>query len=178
MLGLLPAISGSVTRCDSMAYVAQQRAFDPLYPVTVREVVAMGTMRGWGFLGRRKAIGEAMEAVKVTDLADAPFRSLSEGQKQRVLLARMITSGARLALLDEPTAAMDAVAEREAMELLVSLQERYSMSLVVVSHHLPVALGCANRVLFLDRDGDSVVCGTPGEVSADPRFRARYGDAL
>ncbi|MFT5681880.1 MAG: zinc transport system ATP-binding protein [Myxococcota bacterium] len=177
-LGLLPAISGTVTHCGSLAYVAQQRAFDPLYPVTVREVVAMGTMRGWGFLRRGSDTSEAMEAVGVTALAEQPFRALSEGQKQRVLLARMITSGARLALLDEPTAAMDAVAEREAMALLVRLQKRYAMSVVVVSHHLPVALGYADRVLFLDRDGGTVVCGTPAEVAADDRFRTRYGDTL
>ena len=177
-LGLLPAISGSVTTCEKLAYVAQQRTFDPLYPVTVREVVTMGTSRGWGFLGRRRDISEALEAVGITALAGQPFRALSEGQKQRVLLARMIASGARLALLDEPTAAMDAVAEREAMALLVGLQKRYAMSLVVVSHHLPVALSNADRVLFLDRDGGAVVCGTPAEVSADARFRTRYGDTL
>ncbi|MCB9741416.1 MAG: ATP-binding cassette domain-containing protein [Alphaproteobacteria bacterium] len=183
LLGLLPAVSGAVVRGDTqVAYVGQRSQLDPLYPLPVAEVVAQGALRGWSFLrpqlSQPPGVAEALEAVGATDLAKRGFRTLSEGQKQRVLLARMVASGAQVALLDEPTAAMDAVAEREAMELLNRLRERFNLAVVVVSHHLSGTLPLANRALFVDPDHQAVVVGEVPEVCAHPAFRARYGEAL
>ena len=180
VLGLHPALGGTHWVDPAVAYVAQRRAFDGLYPVTVEQVVIMGATRGlrgvlpWA--GPSKAdVTEALEAVDAQDLRRRTFRSLSEGQKQRVLLARMVASKARIALLDEPTAAMDQVAEQAALDLLAQLRARYGMALMVVSHHLTVALAQADRVLFLDPDRGAVVHGPTAEVCADPHFRQRYG---
>ncbi len=180
VLGLLPSLGGSFTVSPSVAYVAQRRAFDPLYPVTVEQVVAMGTMRGpmgsLPFMGPGSdEVSQALDAVGAGPLRGRTFRSLSEGQKQRVLLARMVVSKATLAFLDEPTAAMDQVAEKASMALLVELRERYGMALMVVSHHLPVALSQADQVLFLDPDHGSVVQGPPELVCEHPDFLRRYG---
>ena len=181
-LGLVPALGG---RCafpegrEGVAYVAQRMAFDDLFPVQVHEVVAMGTLRGWSFLspGRRSpTVRQAMEAVGVGHLTHRTFRTLSEGQKQRVLLARLVASQARVAFLDEPTAAMDAVAERETMGLLKEVMARQGMTAVVVSHHLSVAREFADRVLFLDGPDTPIVSGTPAQVFSHPAFRARYGE--
>lgn len=182
LLGLLPAVAGRVERAPGgVAYVPQRLAFDDLYPVTAGEVVAMGTVPP-GILSRRPAardrVATALEEVGAPDLAGRTFRSLSEGQKQKVLLARVLASGAKLVFLDEPTAAMDAVAEREAMALLAHLQERHNMALVVVTHHLAVAFAQADRVLFLDADTPATVLGTPREVAGHPAFTARYRDLL
>lgn len=191
MLGLLPAVDGTVQRADDVrpAYVAQRRAFDDLYPITAAQVVALGLQRGWGFLrptgffraGVRTPNGpvrEAMQATACLELARHTFRSLSEGQKQRVLLARMVASGAQVAFLDEPTAAMDAVAEGETMALLDSLRTTYGLAVVVVSHHLAVALKRADHVLFLDRDCQLALAGTPEQVLEHPTVVAHYGDLL
>jgi len=181
LLGLIPAVGGRFERhAGRVAYVPQRLAFDDLYPVTVADVVAMGTLGPWtrGAMGgraMREATATALEELGAADLAARTFRSLSEGQKQRVLLARVLASGARLVFLDEPTAAMDAVAEAESMALLAHLQERHGMALVVVSHHLAVAFEAASRVLFLDADAAAPVLGTPAEVLRHPAFAARYG---
>lgn len=183
VLGLLPPVSGRLSWPGGpvpVAYVPQRSAFDPLYPVPVHDVVAMGAERGWSFLrprgATREAVGAALEAVGAEALADRTFRSLSEGQKQRVLLARMVASGARLALLDEPTAAMDAVAESEAMELLDRLRVRYCMTVVVVSHHLAAAFRYADRMLFIDPDA-GVEVGSPEQIRHSHAYRARYDEA-
>ncbi|MCB9762154.1 MAG: ATP-binding cassette domain-containing protein [Alphaproteobacteria bacterium] len=182
LLGLLPAVSGRVLQPGGpveLAYVGQRMAFDPLFPVTAREVVTMGTMRRWSFLKPSlKAppiVDEALEAVDAAGLATRSFRALSEGQKQRVLLARMVASGARLALLDEPTAAMDAVAERQAMELIDRVRQRFGMAVLVVSHHLEATLPLAERALFVDPDHDAVVVGAVDDVCRHRVFIARYG---
>lgn len=183
LLGLLPAVGGTCARPDPavpLAYVPQRYAFDPLTPVTAWDVVEMGLLRGWSFLrpgADRARVEQALAEVEATDLSGHLFRSLSEGQKQRVLLARVLASGARLVLLDEPTAAMDAVAQKEAMARLDALRRRHGLCVVMVSHHLPIAFRYADRMLFLDPDAAAVLVGTPDHIKHLPAFHQRYGAA-
>jgi zinc transport system ATP-binding protein len=183
LLGLIPPVAGRVEQPRGpirIAYLAQRATFDALYPVSVAQVVEMGTVHGWSFLRPsggedRAAARAALEEVGMAEHARRTFRSLSEGQKQRVLFARMIASGAPIALLDEPTVAMDAVAEQEAMELLDRLRRRHHLTVVVVTHYLRVARDMAERLLFVDPDGRNSIVGPPDEVFAHPAFVARYG---
>lgn len=186
MLGLLPPVSGKVERAPGtqLAYVAQRMTFDDLYPVTAWDVVAMGRLRTgrmwrpWMTAEEQASVRDALEALNASALARQTFRSLSEGQKQRILMARMVVSQAQIAFLDEPTAAMDAVAERRTMDLLDRLRVRYGMSVLVVTHHLEVIRRCVDKVLFVDPDIPAVVAGTPAEVFAHEAFAARYRDAF
>jgi zinc transport system ATP-binding protein len=184
LLGLNPAVGGAVRRPSALshiAYLAQRMAFDDLYPVEVRDIVAHGTLRGWSFLRPSRdaqAVERAMAAVGIADLAGRTFRSLSGGQRQRALFARMLASGASLALLDEPTVGMDAVAEQEVMGLLDQLRRDYGLTLIVVTHYLEVVRNHADRVLFLDPDGHHALVGATEEVLAHPAFVARYGAVL
>ena len=182
-IGLLDPVAGRVERRGGVrvSYLPQRAAFDELYPVQSSEVVAMGTERDHSFLRRRsKAVGQrvadALKEMDVEELAHQPFRELSEGQKQRVLFARLVASGAQLALLDEPTSAMDEVAEREAYGYLAKLRELHGTTIVVVSHYLGVAKEFADRVLLLDRDTPAVVIGPPDEVFHSKAFVARYSE--
>jgi zinc transport system ATP-binding protein len=181
LLGLQAPISGTVSRGAHdlrFAYVPQRTAFDPLVPMLAREVVRQGCERGLSVLAPRVArppiVRSSLEEVHAWDLAERSFRSLSEGQKQRVLLARLIASEAHLALLDEPTAAMDAVAEREAFGYLDELRRKRATTIVVVSHYLGVAHAYADHAVFLDNEASEVVVGEPGEVVCHPAFRLRY----
>jgi zinc transport system ATP-binding protein len=182
VLGLLPPLGGKVVHDRPrlrLSYIPQRSSYDDLYPVRASDVVAMGTDRGWSFLrprfGDPPEVMAALEEVEARDLASRPFRSLSEGQKQRVLLARLVASRAEIAFLDEPTAAMDAVAERQAFELMARLRDRHGMAVVVVSHYLGLAREFADRALLVDRDSQTVVSGAPNEVLQHSVFRARYG---
>lgn len=178
MLGLLRPLSGEVRRGGArLSYVPQRTGYDDLWPVTARDVVAMGIERGRSFFvpGPRPGVADALAAVGATELGERPFRSLSEGQKQRVLLARVVASHADVVFLDEPTAAMDPVAEQEALVLLDDVRRRFGTTIVVVSHFLGVAREHADRVLFMDRPAQAVVLGAPDDVFAHPVFQARYG---
>jgi zinc transport system ATP-binding protein len=187
LLGLVPPVRGEVSsgkRELRLAYLAQRSAFDEAYPLSVRDVVAMGQERGLSFIrprARREleaAVRAALEAMGILALAEQPFRDLSEGQKQRVLFARVAMARADLAVLDEPTSAMDLVAEREAFELLARLQRETGVAIVVVSHYLGLARRFADRAVLLDRDTPAVVVGTPDDVFSHSAFRARYGDSV
>jgi zinc transport system ATP-binding protein len=163
-----------------LSYLPQKSRIDELYPLASRDVVGMGLDRGWSFLKRARReraerVARALSEMDAGELRDQPFRLLSDGQKQRVLFARLAASDAELALLDEPTSAMDLVAEHEAFELLDGLRKRHGTAIVIVSHYLGLAHQFADRILLVDRDMQAVVTGTPEEVFAHHAFRERYG---
>jgi zinc transport system ATP-binding protein len=183
LLGLLPPVDGRVVRAPGLraAYIPQTSSIDPMLPVHARELVQWGRMRGWSFLRPwaarqdRQARDAALQAADATALADQPYRELSEGQRQRVLLARVLASDAQLVLLDEPTSAMDAVAERATLEKLGALARERGIAIVVVSHELEIPAELADAVLFLDREGREVVSGRSRDVFTHPAFLRRYG---
>jgi len=182
LLGLLPPISGEVVplRALRLSYLPQRQAFDELYPLLSRDIVAMGLSRGrsafgWPSRDTKLRVTRSLEQVGAVELAERPFRQLSEGQKQRVLFARVAAAEPDLAVLDEPTSAMDLVAERESYEVLKRMQGESRVALVVVSHFLGLAETYADQVLLLDRDTPAIVTGSPREVLGHESFQRRYG---
>lgn len=180
VLGFIPAIAGRVQSRAGLrtSYVAQRSQFDPLFPVLSREVVAMGCERGRSCLGfrwrERAEVLAALERAGARDLADQPFSALSEGQKQRVLLARLWAAEPELALLDEPTSAMDMVAERDAMSELERLRATTGCTIVVVTHELALAREFASHVLLFDSECENVLAGSPDEVLSHAVFHRNY----
>jgi zinc transport system ATP-binding protein len=187
LLGLMPPVSGRIESESGplrMGYIPQRSALDPTVPLRARDVVLMGVERELSFLrpGRgaaaREAAEQALDALEARDLARRPFRELSEGQKQRVLMARLLAGRPQLAVLDEPTAAMDEVAERETLERIDRLRREHNLTVLWVTHHLPVVMRWADQVVFLDRDAHVVASGTPAEILSHPAFVARYGRVI
>lgn len=184
LLGLLPAVSGRVktARDVRVSYLPQRSGLDDLYPLLAREVVSIGAQRGWSFVGalglrqHEDKVMKALQEVDASELSEQPFRSLSEGQKQRVLFARLLAGDAEVAILDEPTSAMDKVAEREAFELIRKLQRSHGVAVLVVSHYLSIVREFADQALLLDATAEQAVVGSPEQVFAHPAFRKRYGD--
>ncbi|QRK07716.1 metal ABC transporter ATP-binding protein [Archangium violaceum] len=185
LLGLQNPVSGRVFRSGPdvrSAYVPQSSGIDGMLPVRSRELVHWGRLSGWNFLRPfstqkdRMAVEAALESAGAGPIANRPYRELSEGQKQRALLARVLATEADLVLLDEPTAAMDAVAERETMQRLAELARTQRLAVVVVSHDLRVAAEFANQLLFVDREAPAVVLGDATTVFCHPAFRHQYGD--
>lgn len=185
MLGLLPPVSGRVRKASPdvrIAYVPQATALDDVVPLEAREVVRWGRLSRWGFLRPfstqedRRAADEALRAAEADAFARLRYRELSRGQKQRVLFARMLATGAQVALLDEPTAAMDKIAERRALSTLAELVSSGKMAVAVVAHDPAVALEFADQAIFFDREGGVVVVGDTRTVLAHPSFRRHYGD--
>ncbi len=185
LLGLLEPVSGRVYRSSpniKSAYVPQTSGIDGLLPVRARELVHWGRLSGWSFLWPfasrkdRGLVDGAMETAGATYIAHRPYRELSEGQKQRALLARVLATEADLVLLDEPTAAMDTVAERETMQRLADLAHTHNLAVVVVIHDLQEAAKCADQFLFVDRENMTAVQGDANTVFCHPAFRRQYGD--
>ncbi|RMH43145.1 MAG: metal ABC transporter ATP-binding protein [Deltaproteobacteria bacterium] len=184
VLGILPPVAGRVVRAagrDRFAYVAQAAELDELLPVQARDVVLWGRLRGWSFLNPwpraadRRACDDALAHADAAALRTRRYGELSMGQRQRVLFARMLATDADCVFLDEPTAAMDMVAERDVMERLAHLTRHHGRAVVVVTHFIGLVADYADRVLFFDVDNGVVLAGPTGDVLRDDRFLARYG---
>jgi zinc transport system ATP-binding protein len=183
VLGLQRPVSGSVRREDGarLAYVGQGLTLDRILPLRARDVVSWGLLHDWNFRKRperaktRADCDRALAEAGVPELGRRTFRNLSEGQKQRVLLARMLAAEPQVGFLDEPTAAMDAVAEEEAISHLSKLAHDRRIAIVVISHVLGLAGRFADEVIFLDRHDGVIVNGPPREVFAHPSFRRQFG---
>ncbi|MEM6578848.1 MAG: metal ABC transporter ATP-binding protein, partial [Pseudomonadota bacterium] len=116
LLGLMTPLAGKLTwpegKPREVGYLAQLTEFDRRFPIRVRELAAMGAWQGFGLRGslnglRRADVDKALDAAGVLDIADQSIHTLSGGQLQRALFARVIMQDAPLILLDEPFAAVD-----------------------------------------------------------------------
>jgi zinc transport system ATP-binding protein len=152
LLGFLPPLAGRVERRPRLriGYVPQRETLDPLYPLSAEGVTRLGTWRDlpfWRLGGRheRERAHAALEACQAAGFARQRYGSLSGGQRQRVLLARALASDPELLLLDEPTAGVDAEAERGILDLLHGLRETRGLAIWMVTHHVASVGSRADR---------------------------------
>jgi phospholipid/cholesterol/gamma-HCH transport system ATP-binding protein len=112
-----------------------------------------------------KKVTEALELVGLAEHIDKMPIDLSGGMRKRVALARAMVTHPQCVLYDEPTAGLDPVATDAIDRLILRMQERYSVTSVVVTHDMKSAYSIADRIAFL-RDGRVYFCGTPEEIQA------------
>ncbi|MBF4992737.1 metal ABC transporter ATP-binding protein [Arthrobacter gandavensis] len=151
LAGVLKPRSGTVLRAGSIGFVVQRPEAPAALPVTVADVVAMGTWAG-NYRGRRTAarkdIEEAIGRVGLSGLQARPFTSLSGGQRQRALLAQGLVRRPEILLLDEPAAGLDAASRARTREILA--EEAARGAAVACVTHDDESIETAGRVIRLD----------------------------
>ncbi|NVB77232.1 MAG: ABC transporter ATP-binding protein [Kofleriaceae bacterium] len=158
-----------------LAYLPQQ--YELAFPFIVEEVVLLGRYSQQSGLGLASDadLVAAREAMKVTDiehLAARRFDELSGGEARRVILAQAICQGAKVVLLDEPTAGLDPAHARAVFEMLRARCDAGSAA-VVVTHDLDLALRHAG-MMWLVADGHLAARGAPADVLASAATRAAF----
>lgn len=157
MLSLLNPLAGRVEWPDGkpreIGYLAQMSEFDRLFPIRVRDLAAMGAWGGFGMRRKldekaRKRVAAALEEAGVLSIADQPIHTLSGGQLQRTLFARVILQDAPLIILDEPFAAVDQQTEAHLLSLIDRWRDE-GRAVVLVVHDLSSVLDHCTHALLL-----------------------------
>ncbi|WP_428927707.1 zinc ABC transporter ATP-binding protein AztA [Marinibacterium sp. SX1] len=184
---LLKAVTGTVTPLqggvgfgalgrDDIAYLPQQSEIDRSFPLSVVDLVSMGLWREIGPFGRlarphRARVAAAIAAVGLTGFDQRPIGSLSGGQMQRALFARLLLQDARLVLLDEPFTAIDARTMADLLEVIRRWHGE-GRTVLAVLHDFDTVRAHFPRTLMLARE--LVAHGPTAEVlTAENQFRAR-----
>nr|WP_320012525.1 ABC transporter ATP-binding protein [uncultured Desulfobulbus sp.] len=149
-----------------MAVVLTDKISPPLF--SVFEFVALGRYPHTDYLGRLRSkdqviISSSLAAVHALDLADRPFADLSDGERQKVLMARALAQEPQILLLDEPTIHLDLKHRVEVMGILRDLCRTKSITVIASLHDVDVAAKVSDRVALV-RDGGLRGWGTPEEI--------------
>jgi len=127
VVGLLKPLAGRIERgslqATEIAYLPQAAEIDRSFPINVYDMVAMGLWRRTGLTGgigpnARRRVHDAIAAVGLTGFEGRPIGSLSGGQMQRTLFARLLLQDASVILLDEPFTAIDAKTAADLFDLV------------------------------------------------------------
>ena len=140
----------------ALGYLAQRSAAGGDAPATVREVVSAGRLASGRLLGRlrhedRALVGDAIERVGLTEVADAPLRTLSGGMQQRAFIAKALSAEPSLLVLDEPTTGVDAESQESLAELLADLHGELGVTVVYVSHEFGAIEHHVQRLVLVRR---------------------------
>ncbi|HSW46887.1 MAG TPA: ABC transporter ATP-binding protein [Phycisphaerae bacterium] len=154
--GLVRVLGESPERARRrIGYMPQHARLDLRFPVSVLDVVLMGRLGQTRLVGpfrridRRCALN-ALDEVRLADLARRPFSALSGGQRQRVLIARALACDPELLLLDEPTAGLDPSVQEDFYALLRDLNQR--LTILMVSHDIGFVSLIFRTVICVNRD--------------------------
>ena len=189
IVGLMPHRTGDVLvhghshhagDCPSIGYVPQREAVDWRFPLTVLDVVLMGTIREVGWLRwpghkQRTAALAALEQVDLARLAGQPIADLSGGQQQRVFIARALAQRADVLLLDEPFSGIDAEALEAIFGILDELRRR-GVTVLLSTHDLEMATTRFDRLVLLRHR--VLAEGAAGAVLTPELLAAAYGGRL
>jgi manganese/zinc/iron transport system ATP- binding protein len=188
IMGLVPKASGWVRIYGKpyeeqrrlIGYVPQRESVDWDFPISALDVVLMGRYGRLGWFRRpgledRQAAVEALEKVGMEAFRDRQISQLSGGQQQRVFLARALAQDARVYLMDEPFAGVDASTERAIIDILIELRHQ-GKTILVVHHDLQTVTQYFDWVIMLNMR--VVVSGPTAEAFTDDNLQKTYGGRL
>ena len=159
-----------------MAVVLTERMKPEL--MTCRDVVATGRYPYTGRLGLltredEAKVDAAMETVHALELSDRDFNAVSDGQRQRILLARAICQEPEIIVLDEPTSFLDVRHKLELLSILRRMTRRNGITVIMSLHEIDLAQKISDRILCVK--GETIDrFGTPEEVFDEERIRELY----
>lgn len=172
ILGMLKDYTGEVTHRSQRPQMVFQDPFSSLNPAHTIGWILEEPMRIQGKLSkaeRKAAVVDMLEQVGLgEDYVNRKPDELSGGQRQRVAIAAAVITRPALVIADEPVSALDVTIQAQILELLRSMQRRYGLSYLFISHDLNVVYELCDRVLVM-RDGRIVEQGDVEQIYADPQ---------
>ncbi|MEM7353526.1 MAG: ABC transporter ATP-binding protein [Acidobacteriota bacterium] len=191
LAGMQPPLAGTVRLSDrdlhamdpaelarTLAVVLTDRLDIEL--MRARALVEMGRLPHTGWSGSldaedHRVVDQAMRTANVVHLAEREFSQLSDGERQRVMIARALAQQPSLLVLDEVTAFLDLPGRIEVMNLLLRLAHRDERTLLLSTHDLDLALRHADR-LWLLAPGGTLRTGPPEALALSGAFDEVFGE--
>jgi len=184
IMGSLKPLQGTVWKRPGLrlGYVPQRTRIDPIYPLTALDVVRLGGMGPKPNGKRRSSLtcatqnqgAEALERLGIQTLWKKPFRDLSFGQQQRVLIARALVRSPDLLILDEPTAGMDLPSEQRLLDFITSLNQKHHTNIVLVVHQLSLVAGRVSTIALINKDLPLFAVGPAETLLSSERLTTLY----
>jgi zinc transport system ATP-binding protein len=140
-----------------IGYLPQKaNSFNPHFPATVREIVALGLLSKKRFPRRTgkqddDTIDDALSLMDITNIKKKLIGELSGGQQQRVLIAKAMVSGPELLILDEPTTALDPEGREKFFNTLKELNEKKKLTIIMITHDMGTIGKYASRLMYIDK---------------------------
>ena len=150
--------------------------------MSVRELVSLGRSPYTGFWGTYtdedlRIVDEAIEMVGITDLNRRPVHTLSDGERQKVMIAKALAQQTPVIFLDEPTAFLDYPSKVEVLQLLRRISREAGKTIFLSTHDVELALQLADTIWLMRRQesggrsqeaggGSPVTIGSPQELAA------------
>ena len=149
-----------------IALVATERIMGGAF--TIRELVALGRQPHTGFLGRLsrhddEVVRQSLEAVGIAHKAEQHVAQLSDGERQKAMIAKALAQETPIIVLDEPTAFLDVASRIETMKLLHSLAREQNKAVLLSSHDISQSLLLADELWVITQDRE-VVTGSTEQV--------------
>ncbi|MBU0765583.1 MAG: ABC transporter ATP-binding protein [Bacteroidetes bacterium] len=177
--GLQEPLSGNITldgrelHSYSRLETATRIGFVSTEPVRVNnmyvaDLVALGRYPYTGWLGKLnsddwKKVLEALEMVGMQGFVKRNFNEISDGERQRAMIARTLAQDTDLIILDEPTAFLDMPAKYEIISLLCKLVEEKKKSVIFTTHDLNTAMQSVDRMMLMDNE--AIITGAPEDLA-------------
>ncbi|MRH99936.1 ATP-binding cassette domain-containing protein [Kriegella sp. EG-1] len=145
--------------------------------MTVNELVALGRSPYTNWLGTLtkndiKIIENSIKQVELNSLRNKRCNELSDGQLQRVMIARALTQNTAVILLDEPTSHLDIYHKVQILKLLKTIAKEIKKTIVFTTHEIEMAIQVADKILILD--GENNPFGTPSDLINKKSFEKLF----
>lgn len=170
-------VGGAATRARTVAYVPQE----PVLPddMTALEYALLGRAPYVGYFGQETAddlaiARDSLARLDLTGFADRHLGEMSGGERQRLVIARALTTQAPVLVLDEPTSALDIGHQQQALELVAELRRERGLTVLSAMHDLTLAGLYADRLVLLDH-GRIAAQGAPADVLTEDHLARHYG---
>jgi len=189
LAGLQPALSGEVMLGEQMlpdykpAELAKELSLVLTERIeagnlTVNEVVSLGRTPYTGWLGTLNSLDQekinlALTATETFNYKHRRIHQLSDGERQKVMLARALAQDTNLIILDEPTAHLDLPSRVEMMHLLHTLARQTNKAILLSTHELDLALQAADQLWLMKQDGE-MTTGVPEDLVLNGAFESAF----
>lgn len=139
--------------------------------MSVIELLGIGRSPYTGFWGKlspedKEAVNDALEQVHITELKDRSIHTLSDGERQKTMIAKALAQQTPIIVLDEPTAFLDFPSKVEIMQLLNTLSKKRNKTIFLSTHDLELALQIADMIWIMDKEKGLFV-GSPEELATN-----------